>query len=492
MSIPASEIVQVVPGVIGAGGSALDLNGLILTTDTAVPVGTVQSFATARDVERFFGATSAEATLAGIYFNGFDNSTRKPGNLLFAQYPTEAVAAYVRSGSMASTTLAQLQALTGVLTVTVDGTAKTSSAIDLAAATSFSNAASIIQAAFTSFGASCTYDAQRAAFVITSATDGAASTISYGSGTIAAGLKLTQATGAVLSQGAAAGVPATNMSAITDITQNWASFMTTFEPDTDGKVAFSAWTNSRGNRYAYVGWDTDVAAAQQGSTTSWAARIRASEYSGSVPVYKDIQHAAFVLGAVASIDFERTNGRITLAFKSQSGLTFSVTDATTAQTLIDNGYNFYGDYATSNDQFRFFYPGQISGNWKWIDTYVNQIWLNAAFQQALMTLLTQVNSIPYNLDGYTLIDAACLDPINAGVNFGAIRAGVTLSAQQKAQVNNQAGVDISETLQTRGWHLQIKDATPQVREARETPPMTFWYMDGGSVQQITLASLAVL
>lgn len=492
MSIPASEIVRVVPGVIGAGGSALDLNGLILTTDTAVPVGTVQSFATARDVERFFGGTSTEATLASIYFNGFDNSTRKPGSLLFAQYPNVAAAAYVRGGSMASTTLTQLQALTGILTVTVDGVAKTSTNINLASATSFSNAASIIQAAFTSFGASCIYDAQRAAFVILSATNGAASTISYGSGTIAAGLKLTQATGAVLSQGAVAGVPATNMSAITDITQNWASFMTTFEPNTDSKVAFSAWTNSQGNRYVYVGWDTDVAATQQGSTTSWAARIRASEYSGSVPVYKDIQHAAFVLGAVASIDFPRTNGRITLAFKSQSGLTFSVTDATTAQTLIGNGYNFYGDYATSNDRFRFFYPGQISGNWKWIDTYVNQIWLNAAFQQALMTLLTQVNSIPYNLDGYTLVDAACMDPINNAENFGAIRAGVTLSSQQKAQVNNQAGVDIAEALQTRGWYLQIKDASPQVREARGTPPMTFWYMDGGSVQQITLASLAVL
>jgi hypothetical protein len=169
-----------------------------------------------------------------------------------------------------------------------------------------------------------------------------------------------------------------------------------------------------------------------------------------------------------------------------------VTDATTAQTLIDNGYNFYGDYATSNDRFRFLYPGQISGNWKWVDTYVNQIWLNAAFQQALMTLLTQVNAIPYNIDGYTLIDAACLDPINAAVNFGAIRAGVTLSSQQKAQINSQAGVDISDTLQTRGWYLQIKDATPQVREARGTPPMTFWYLDGGSVQQITLASLAIL
>ncbi|KAG0770936.1 hypothetical protein G6F22_016944 [Rhizopus arrhizus] len=158
------------------------------------------------------------------------------------------------------------------------------------------------------------------------------------------------------------------MTAIIGVTQNWASFMTMWEPVTADKVAFSAWTNSRGNRFAYVGWDTDVQATTQGSTTSWSAVVAANEYSGSIPVYKDILHAAFILGAIASIDFERTNGRITLAFKSQSGLQFTVTDATTAQTLIDNGYNFYGDYATANDQFRFLYPGQISGDWKWIDT----------------------------------------------------------------------------------------------------------------------------
>jgi len=492
MSIPASEIVQVVPGVIGAGGSALDLNGLILTTNTAVPIGSVQSFSTARDVQRFFGPTSVEAALAGIYFNGFDNATRLPGEILFTQYPTEAVSAYMRSGAFVPADLAYIQTLAGTLVVSIDGVEKISANIDLTAATSFSNAAAIIQAAFTDFGAACTYDSQRAAFVIASGTVGAGSSVSYAAGTLAADLKMTQQTGAILSKGADSGVPAVNMSEITDITQNWAAFMTTWEPSADAKIEFSAWTNAQRDRFAYVGWDTDVAATQQGSTTSWAAVVAEREYSGSIPVYLDIQHAAFVLGAIAAIDFERTNGRITLAFKSQAGLQFSVTDATTAQTLIDNGYNFYGDYATSNDRFRFFYPGQISGNWKWADTYVNQIWLNAAFQQALMTLLTQVNSVPYNQDGYTLIDAACADPINAALNFGAIRAGVALSAQQKAQINSQAGVDISQTLQTRGWYLQIKDASAQVREARETPPMTFWYMDGGSIQQLTLASLAVL
>jgi hypothetical protein len=490
MSIPASEIVQVNPGVIGAGGSALDLNGLALTNNGQVPVGFVQSFANTTDVSNFFGPTSPEASAANIYFLGFNNSTKKPGLMFFAQYPAANVAAYLRGGSLSGMTLDQLKALSGTIIVTMDGAVKTSSAISLTAATSFSNAATIIAAAFTA-GPAVTYNAQLNAFTFTSTTTGATSTMSVATGTLSAGLKLTQALGAVTSQGAVAGVPAANMAAITAITQNWAAFTTIFEPDAAGKLAFSAWTNSQNNRYVYAGWDTDVQAATQGSTTSWGALLAAGNYSGSAPIYQSVDDAVFVLGTIASIDFERTNGRITLAFKGQTGLTPTVTDATTANTLIANGYNFYGDYATANDKFQFFYPGQISGPFKWIDPYINQIWMNNGFQQALMTLLTTVNSIPYNVAGDTLIEAACMDPINAALNFGAIRTGVVLSSLQAAEVNNQAGVDIASTLQTRGWYLQIQEATAQVRAARGTPPMTFWYMDGGAVQQLVLASIEI-
>jgi hypothetical protein len=252
MSIPASDIVNVQPGVVGAGGSAFDLNGLILTTDTSVPIGTVMSFANGDDVDAFFGATAPEAIYAGNYFLSYVNATKTPGALLFAQYPTTSVAAYVRGASVAGLTLTQLQALSGTLIVTIDGVLKTSSAINLSAATSFSNAATIIAAGFTSLGGTVSYDSQRAAFKITSATTGAASTISFVSGTLAAGLNMTAATGAVTSQGAVAGVPATNMQSIVQVSQNWAAFMTVFEPVTADKVAFAAWTNSKNNRYAYV------------------------------------------------------------------------------------------------------------------------------------------------------------------------------------------------------------------------------------------------
>ena len=491
MSIPASAIVQVNPGVLSGGGSALDLSGLVLTEDTSIPIGTVQGFSSATDVGNWFGPTATEAQIANVYFGGFTNKTKTPGQLLFAQFPPANVGAYLRGGSLAAMTLTQLKALSGTLTVTVDGTIKTSTTISLSAATSFSNAATIIAAGFTS-GPTVTYDSLRAAFVIGSTTTGANSTITFATGTLAVGLKLDQADGAVLSQGAVAGVAATNMQAITQITQNWATFMTTWEPSaaTD-KMAFSDWVNTQNNRYAYVGWDNDPQAIVQNSTTCWGALLKASQSSGSIPVYQSMLHAAFIMGAIASIDFTRTNARITLAFKSQAGLTPSVTDQTTGATLIANGYNFYGAYATANDQFIWLYPGQISGQYDWIDPYVNQIWLNNALQLAVMELFANTPSVPYNPAGYALIDAACMDPINDALNFGAIRPGVPLSAAQVAEVNGAAGTQIDNVLSTRGWYLQIKAATAQVRAARQSPPISFWYMDGGAVQQINLASIEI-
>ena len=78
------------------------------------------------------------------------------------------------------------------------------------------------------------------------------------------------------------------------------------------------------------------------------------------------------------------------------------------------------------------------------------------------------------------------------MNFGAIRAGVPLSAAQKAQVNAAAGVIIDPILATRGWYLQVLAATAQTRGLRQTPPIKLWYMDGQSVQQLNIASIDIL
>lgn len=642
-TIPADTIVRVTPNVLSAGGNALDLNGLFLTSSTRVPIGTVLSFPNAPAVAAFFGGASDEFAKAAIYFNGFDNSNVKPGAILFAQYNQGAVAGYLRGANVSGLTLLQLQALSGALVMMIDGYSRNGGTISLAAATSFSSAAGIIQtglnsalptqatltgsiapatASFTgsiagtiltvsaiasgnivvgqtlsgtggggvtaltkvlqqltgsaggvgtyivsasqivlstaiagaygiltvsavasgtlaigqtvvgtgvtvstqivslisgtggtgtyavdvsqtaisaamttaATGAVVTYDSTSGAFVISSGVLGAVSSVNYPTGALATLLSLTSATGATLSQGAAPATSSEFMTALTIVTQDWATFMLLTDPDGGSgnvtKLAFALWTSQQNNRYCFVCWDTDASpTATVPATSSLGYLLAQSAYSGTALVYNNASIAAFVCGSAASIDFTERKGRATFAFKSQSGLTPTATDATTAANLAANGYNYYGVWATANDEFIFFNKGVVSGLFVWLDSFVNQIWLNNQFQLALMVLLTQVKSIPYNSDGYDLIRQSLMDTINQGLNFGAFRAGVTLSSLQAAEVNNAAGLRISETLNRQGWYLQILDALPQVRQARGSPPCTFWYMDGESVQTINLASI---
>jgi len=571
-AIPADMIVNVTPSVIQAGGAALDLSGLMLTTSNRVPINQALSFPTQAAVGAYFGLTSTEYALAGNYFSGFDNSNKKPGAMLFAQYNTGAVNAWLRGGSLLSMTLTQLQALSGSLTVTINGTPTTAGAVNLSAATSFSNAAELISTALgltgpagasftgqisgttltasgtitgtiavgqevkgtgvtanmliTALGTGTggagtytvsisqtigpiamtsdtpvvTYDSVIGDFVVQSSTTGPSSTIAYVTGTLAAPLALTQATGAVLSQGAAAATPSGTMTNLSLVTQNWATFSTAFDPDggsgNTNKLAFATWTTQQNNRFLYVPWDTDVSPSTNANATSSLGNIlKACNYSGIAPFWSPTQGAtmaAFLMGAVASVDFTETNGRTTMFARTQGGLTADVTSQTVAANLQANSYNFYGIYSTgSPNLFTWIVNGVTTGPFAWIDSYINQIWLNNEFQVAMMELLATAKSIPYNQQGYGMIRSAMLDPILAGANFGAFRPGVTLSQAQIAEVNNSAGFKIDDVLSRVGWYLLIKDASPQVRQARGSPPITFFYVDGQSVQRISIASIEV-
>lgn len=575
-TIPAKAIVAVTPSVLSAGGTALDIIGLMLTTSTKVPIGVVQEFGNSTDVGNYFGLSSSEFALSEIYFDAYNNSFLKPSKVLFAQYPENAVAAFLRSGRVNTMTLAELQALpTGSITIPIDGANITAPSVDLSSATSFSNAAQILQAAFTATQASATgntisgttltlggsitgnwapgqtvvgvgvtagtfikslisgtpntdgatyllsasstvgvgesmtggvvplvtYDSIIGSFVFTTVLDGVAQTIGYASAsTLATDLFLTQATGAVISQGADPATPATFMANLFATFQDFATFMTVFDPDNGSgntlKYAFAQWNGLQDNRLMYVCWDTDLSPSTENPATSSLGYLLAqAQISGTCLIGGDgtnpvtPSYAAFVCGYGAALDFGRLNGRTDLAFRSQSGLLATCTTQSAGDNLIANGYNFYGAYATANDEFIWLYPGKVSGDFLWVDSYVDQIWMNNQFQLALMVLLQNTPSIPYNATGYAMIEAACLDVINSAVNFGAIRAGVTLSQEQIAEVNNEAGITISTVLNQRGWYFQVQDASPQVRQARGSPPCTFWYMDGQSIQQINLASI---
>lgn len=491
-AIPVSQIVTINPAVVSAGGNPLSLNSVFLVQNTLVPTSSLMEFASRDDVSDYFGSNATETQLAANYFLGYDNSFKKPGTLFFAGYADVARAAYIRGQSLAGLTLNELQAITGTLSFTIDGVVK-SGTVNLAAASSFTNAATLITTALTLTGPSAvTWDASQSRFVCTSGTTGAASSITYGSGTAAAALGFT---GGVLSQGADADTPSTAMDRIRQQGQNWAAFMTVFNPDLDDKTEFAEWTNDQNNRYAYVCWNPDVAALTPNNPSTFGSIVDTMNYEGTVVFYNTPEVAAFTCGYIGSVDFQAFNGRATPAFKSQSGLAPTADTLPEATALLSNNTSYYGLYQApgQGNVYSILYDGRMNGSkFRWLDTYINQIYLNAQLQLSIFVGLTQVNSAPYNSQGEALIRAWCADPILEGLNNGTIRVGVPLSQSQKATIFSQAGLDISTQLETQGYYLQILPATAQIRQQRQSPPVRLWYMDGGAIQQITVASIAVL
>jgi hypothetical protein len=58
-------------------------------------------------------------------------------------------------------------------------------------------------------------------------------------------------------------------------------------------------------------------------------------------------------------------------------------------------------------------------------------------------------------------------------------------------VDTAAGLIIDPTLATIGYYLQVLPATSTQRNNRQSPTCTLWYMDGGSVNQLNLASIDI-
>ena len=190
-SIPASEIVTVLPSVLGAGGTAMALNAVIISDDVKF---VAKEYSNADAVSNDYGTTSDKYKFAQIYFNGFTGSTVKPSALFISKYSAVDSAAKLTGASLRSMSLDQLKAITGAISVTIDGVLKTGT-IDLSAATSFSNAATLIATTLT---AAVTFDTQLQSFVIASGTTGATSSISFATGAAAEALALTELTGAQL------------------------------------------------------------------------------------------------------------------------------------------------------------------------------------------------------------------------------------------------------------------------------------------------------
>lgn len=489
MSIPASRIVTINPSAIGTGGNPLAMNTLLITSGSKRVIG-VQLFGSAAEVGAFFGLTSDEYKFATRYFLGYDGAFKLPGALNVVESPAAALPAILRGASVRGMTLTQLKAITGSLTVSVDGTPITVP-VNFSTVTSFSEAAALLTDVSNFVG---DFNEQQQCFELTTIDTGATASIGFGSGEVGLGIKLDQAAGAQIDKGRAVMSEAELMAYALNRTQNFGVIAHAQEQDRQVLESFAAWNTLQNSRFAFVALDKTGAGLIANNDASLGKWLEDTEQNGTVPYYGTIDQVAALCGGIAAIDFKRTNGRRNIMFMKQSGIAASITDEADYTALMSNGYTFYGEFATANDEFRFNVNGAVSGQFKWLDNYVNQIYMNAQFQLAMMTMLTSYGFISYNDAGKAIHRAAAADPISEMLNFGGIVPLIdpgALSEQQKSIINTQAGYDVIPNLLAKGWALDIKTPDAQTRGNRGSFPFTFWYTDGGSVQSVNMASINV-
>lgn len=506
MAISANQLVSVLPRVITAGSSTLELNGVILSDNSYIPTAGVLEFYSSDSVGEYFGTSSTEYTLATKYFLGFDNSTRKPTTLLFARDLSNAIAGSLFGGEVVAS-IATLSSITdGTIDISIGTFDLSLTAIDLSTATSYSDVASLLETKIQAANvdplvanATVEYSSQNKNFIITTGATGASATISYaspeGTGTdLSEVLKLSATSAIFLSQGTDATTVADNMKRIKNATLNWVSFMVATEPTQSVKLEYATWVSgeSNGARFVFICQDSDANAKVVGNETNMGYLLKDQDLKGTSLQYNTADVSAFVMGMIASINYEVVNGRITFAFKKQSGLEYTVNDDDDAIALLSNGYNFYGNYATNNDSYRLYQNSSVSGTFAWLDTLINAIWLNDRLQTNILDLMVAVNSLPYNQVNYDKIISACADTLELAISNGVMTQGITLSSTQKIQLEQESGIDISDMLYTNGYYMQVVDPGATVRAERGSPTCNLWYNDGGSVQKIVLNSTVIL
>lgn len=500
MSLPASRIVAVSPRVISGGGSDLETNGLLLTKNTVLPASTpAVAFSSTADVSAMFGAEAEETAFAQQYFSGVQNQQSTPKSLVIARRVDEAVAAWIRGGKL-GVTLAKLKAVTdGALKITVDGVEKTAAAVDLSGATSLSAVAQTVATAIT--GVTGSYDSNTNSFTFTSSTTGADSTIGYASagdsGTdLSAMLGLTQAGGAVLSQGAAAMNEKANLDAVCEVTRNWVGFTTLWQGDLEEIEALAAWADVYDD-FVYFPWSSDEKLTNALTASSSPLAQIVDKYDVVAPLYSpDWRLAAMAMACGASIAWTRTQGMKTWFAKYASGIAPNVLDEASADALEANRINFVGKYATRNDNFQFFNRGTLSSDfYGFVDVLYGSIYLRSAIQTSCMSGFKNVNRVPYNAAGEALIRAWCQDPINRCINNGVIDAGLALNESQKAQIMQETGddgEDVIRAITSKGYWLGITLPDAAGRANREAPSVTIFYAYAGSVQALSAEVIAVI
>lgn len=431
MAISQSKYINIVSSL--GGGSSVnqrELIGRVFTSNYLVPVNKVVEFGGGKSaallaIGEYFGLTSSEYHFADKYFSFETAANTQPQKISFARFTPEVAMATLIGGKGLS--LSALQAITaGTLSLDVNEVYVELDNINLSAATSFADVATILTTAFDG-AASVSYDSNNSRFII-NATD----SISYAEGTVAEAIKVVEGE-AIISESSEAKTPLQTISESAEISNNFFSFCFLDTLTTQEIKEVAGWTDAQNVKFMYsVGInETNYAEVQ--------AEVK--DYDGvALTVDSHNDNAEFMpMSAFAAVDYNKPNSTMDVFYKQFKDVLPTVT--TNAKRLVYDPLriNYYGATQQAGQTVSFYQDGVLQGSIPSMTVYANEAWLKDNFITNVLNLRMGLDSLPANNTGKSLVMSTLMETVNKALMNGVVLAGKELDATQKAYITTITG-----------------------------------------------------
>ncbi|WP_043614282.1 DUF3383 domain-containing protein [Chromobacterium violaceum] len=431
-----------------------------------------------------FGLTAPEYQAAALYFG----QTPQPSLLYIGRWAQTATSGILHGAvlSAAAQALANFTAVTtGAMKVSVDGTVKSLSGVNLSGATNLNGVASLVTAALAG-AATVTWNASFNRFDITSATTGATSSVLFATAPTS-GTDISALMGLNTGQGGTqvSGIAAESLaSAVATLAQNnsWYGLsVAATGVQTSDHLAVAAFIEGASPSRVYGITSQDPACMDPTQTSDIASQMQALGYNRTCVQYSSSAAYAVcsLMGRAFTVDFTANRSTITLKFKQEPGVAAESLNETQAATLKAKNCNVLAPY---NNNTVIIQEGVMSGGW-FFDERQGLDWLQNATQTAAWNVLYgSQTKIPQTDEGVNQIVAGiehdAMEPaINNGLFAPGLWTGPAIGSLQPNQVL------------TKGYYIYAPPVASQSqadRAARKAPTLQIAGKLAGAIHSINV------
>lgn len=472
MAISQNKYINIVSAV--GGGETIrqrDLMGRVFTANYLAPVGQVIEFTggptiALENIGEYFGVTSDEYAFASKYFQP-NKKGMSPQKISFSGVSTSDTSAMIIG--VRDVKLADIQAITtGTLSLTVNGTLKEYTNINLSSVSSLKNAGIALMVEVQNDGLVVEYENGR--FVISTQDTGDGQVLGFAEGSVAELLGWTESDG-VLVEGHDGMTALETVVDSEGLSNNFFSFcFLGVELSNNDITGLAEWVNTQNVKYLF----------SLGVTPNNAETIAnlVKNYDGvalTLDIYDEM--AEFMpMSRIASIDYTRPNSAISMFYQQFNGVNASVNKTSVAQEYDALRVNYYGATSQAGQDVLFYQNGVLQGSITDMGVYANEAWLKDSFVTGILNMRLALDTLPANNVGVGMVISSMMETINLSLYNGVTMPGKTLNNTQKAYITEITGdSDAWMAVQSNGYYLTA-DVVKYVEDNVEKYKVTFLYV----------------